>query len=299
MMEEALKDYLHYLRVEKQLANNTLCSYERDLKKYIAFMTKIELTHPSQIEKLHILRFIEQMRSEGKSDKTCARYVSAIRTFHMFLFQDAVVFANVTENLILPKVKKKLPKVLSVQEVDMLLDYLEQGADIVSIRNRAMIELLYATGMRVTELINLNVDQVHLTMGFIRCIGKGNKERMIPIGQLANERLSDYLQKSRPELLKKSPKNSDALFLNQRGNRLTRQGIWKLLNEFVQAAGITKMISPHTLRHSFATHLLENGADLRSVQELLGHADLSTTQIYTHVTKKKMTDVYKKFHPRA
>ncbi len=299
MMEEALKDYLHYLRVEKQLANNTLCSYERDLKKYIAFMTKIGLTHPSQIEKLHILRFIEQMRSEGKSDKTCARYVSAIRTFHMFLFQDAVVFANVTENLILPKVKKKLPKVLSVQEVDMLLDYLEQGADIVSIRNRAMIELLYATGMRVTELINLNVDQVHLTMGFIRCIGKGNKERMIPIGQLANERLSDYLQKSRPELLKKSPKNSDALFLNQRGNRLTRQGIWKLLNEFVQAAGITKMISPHTLRHSFATHLLENGADLRSVQELLGHADLSTTQIYTHVTKKKMTDVYKKFHPRA
>lgn len=298
-MEEYLADYLHYLRVEKQLAKNSILSYERDLKKYLVFMKEKAFTSFEDIEKLHILQFIQSEREAGKSSKTCSRYISAIRTFHAFLLQDGFISVNATEDLIFPKSEKRLPKVLSPQEIDLLFASMQRDTSAVGLRNRAMIELLYATGMRVTELIDLNLDQVHLAMGYVRCIGKGNKERMIPIGHIANEALERYLNESRGKLLAKSKKKNQALFLNQRGTRLTRQGIWKLLNQFVMDAGIQKTISPHILRHSFATHLLENGADLRAVQELLGHADLSTTQIYTHVTKNKMTEIYNQFHPRA
>lgn len=298
-MDECLADYLHYLRVEKQLAKNSIVSYERDLKKYLTFMKNKGFQRMEDIEKLHILQFIQSEREQGKTAKTCSRYISAIRTFHTFLLRDGVIAINVTEDLILPKSDKKLPKVLSPKEIDILFDSMQNKTGTVGLRNRAMIELLYATGMRVTELVDLNLDQVHLTMGYVRCIGKGNKERMIPIGRIANEALTRYLNESRGKLQAKSKKRTNALFLNQKGERLTRQGIWKLLNQFVLDAGITKKISPHILRHSFATHLLENGADLRSVQELLGHADLSTTQIYTHVTKNKMAEIYNQFHPRA
>ncbi|RNF40542.1 site-specific tyrosine recombinase XerD [Planococcus salinus] len=296
--KDALDDYLHFLRVERQLADNTLLSYERDLKNYLHYLKEVEqLDSLRKVERVHILNHLRHLKETTKTPRTVARHISSIRSFHQFLIRERVVDQDPTVHLEMPQMEKKLPTILSIEEVDALIQ-----APITSkpsgLRDQAMLELLYASGMRVSECINLDITDVHLTMGFVRCTGKGGKERIIPLGKSALNVCQAYLENARNELVKAGEK-TDALFINQRGKRLTRQGFWKLLKQHAQKAGIQKELTPHTLRHSFATHLIENGADLRAVQEMLGHADISTTQIYTHVSKTRLKDVYSQFHPRA
>ncbi|MEK5441970.1 MULTISPECIES: site-specific tyrosine recombinase XerD [unclassified Fredinandcohnia] len=296
-MEDQLKDYLHYLVVERRLATNTVKSYERDLKKYYQYVTKVEnITAFNDVNRLHVIHFLKHLKEQGNSSRTLARNIASIRSFHKFLFRDKITDHDPTEQIETPQAERKLPKVLNISEVEALLDAPKLDNPL-GIRDKAMLELLYATGLRVSELINLNLADIHLSMGFIRCLGKGNKERIVPLGSVATKALQAYLDNGRAQLVKR--KKTDAFFVNHHGNRLTRQGFWKNLKKITKEAQIEKELTPHTLRHSFATHLLENGADLRAVQEMLGHADISTTQIYTHVTKTRLKDVYKTYHPRA
>lgn len=296
-MLDEVKDYLHYLTVERGLAANTLQSYERDLKKYTTYLQN-ELNHSNYntITRNDIMSFLYHLKDTGKATTTIARTIASIRSFHQFLIREKVAEQDPSVHIETPKTERRLPKILSSAEVDNLMEAPE-GNTPFGLRDRAMIELLYATGIRVSEMIQLNLSDAHLTMGFIRCLGKGNKERIIPVGRMASNALTTYIEEARGQLLKK--KSTDALFLNHHGNRLTRQGFWKILKKLARQAKIEKELTPHTLRHSFATHLLENGADLRAVQELLGHVDISTTQIYTHVTKTRLKDVYSTYHPRA
>ncbi|NMD70246.1 site-specific tyrosine recombinase XerD [Bacillus sp. DNRA2] len=296
-MKDQLRDFIHFLMVEKGLAKNTLVSYERDLRSYLHYLTTVELLEDlNEVQRLQIIRFLAELKDQGKSSKTIARHIASIRAFHQFLLREKVVERDPTVHIESPQKERSLPKVLSIQEVEKLLES-PKVVDHFGKRDKAMIELLYATGIRVSELIGLNLGDVHLTMGFVRCLGKGSKERIIPIGKTATSALEDYLDNGRAHFVKKQ--RDEALFLNHLGKRLTRQGFWKILKRLTREAGITTDLTPHTLRHSFATHLLENGADLRAVQEMLGHADISTTQIYTHVTKTRLKDVYSQFHPRA
>ena len=297
-MEDQLQDFIHFLIVEKGLAKNTIVSYERDLKSYIKYFRNVEqLKSFNEVERIHIVHFLGHLKEQGKSSRTLARHVASIRAFHQFLLRERVSDHDPSVHIETPKLERTLPKVLNLEEVETLLDS-PNLKDHYGIRDKAMLELLYATGIRVSELIGLQTGDVHLTMGFVRCIGKGNKERIIPIGKTALAALENYVNNGRSYFISK--KNQDnALFLNHHGKQLTRQGFWKILKKLAQGAGIEKELTPHTLRHSFATHLLENGADIRAVQEMLGHSDISTTQIYTHVTKTRLKDVYSKFHPRA
>ncbi|KJE28566.1 site-specific tyrosine recombinase XerD [Geobacillus thermoleovorans] len=298
-MEYELKDFLHYLTVERNLAHNTIVSYERDLKKYVRYLRQVEqLQAWGEVERLHILHFLKFLSEQGQSARTVARHLASIRSFHQFLLREKIAAQDPTVHIETPQFERTLPKVLSVEEVEALLAA-PQVSTPFGLRDKAMLELLYATGMRVSELVQLNLSDVHLTMGFVRCYGKGRKERIVPIGRMAIEALTRYLEHGRPQLVNPRRRAAEALFLNHYGQRLTRQGFWKILKRLAKEAGIEKELTPHTLRHSFATHLLENGADLRAVQELLGHADISTTQIYTHVTKTRLKDVYKQYHPRA
>jgi integrase/recombinase XerD len=297
-MGDQLNDFIHYLIVEKGLAKNTIISYERDLKSYIHYLNSVEsILLLNDVQRIHIVHFLGFLKEQGKSSKTVARHIASLRAFHQFLLRDKVTDHDPSVHIETPKMERSLPKVLNMQEVEILLDSPKQN-DHFGVRDKAMLELLYATGIRVSELIGLDLGDVHLTMGFVRCIGKGNKERIIPIGKTASNALQYYLDHGRPSFVNKKQRE-EALFLNHHGLRLTRQGFWKILKKLAAEAGIQKELTPHTLRHSFATHLLENGADLRSVQEMLGHADISTTQIYTHVSKTRLKDVYSKFHPRA
>ncbi|MED3725208.1 site-specific tyrosine recombinase XerD [Priestia filamentosa] len=297
-MNLTIEDFIHYLVVERGLAPNTLESYKRDLVKYAEYLKKVETVSSfEEVTREHIIAFMRYMMENGKSSKTIARHVASIRSFHQFLLREHIVDKDPSVHIETPQVERTLPKVLSPDEVEALLTAPDESTPFGK-REKAMLELLYATGIRVTELMNLNVEDVHMTMGFVRCIGKGDKERIVPMGKMASEALQKYIEESRPKLLKRNQKE-EALFLNHHGRRLTRQGFWKILKKLALSAQIEKELTPHTLRHSFATHLLENGADLRAVQEMLGHADISTTQIYTHVTKKRLKDVYNEFHPRA
>lgn len=297
-MKDYLKDFLHYLIVEKGLAENTIQSYRRDISAYLIFIEKkLQITDINHVTRVHIMQFLSCLKDEGKSARTIARHIASIRSFHHFLILDNIVDHDPTVHIETPHPELKLPKVLNTDEVDTLLNTPDLTTTL-GLRDKAMLELMYATGMRVSELVNLNINDVHLSLGFVRCLGKGNKERIIPIGKMATEALKGYLEKARPKLINQKNK-TDSLFMNHHGQRLSRQGFWKILKQMAVKAGIEKELTPHTLRHSFATHLLENGADLRSVQELLGHSDISTTQIYTHVTKTRLKDVYNQFHPRA
>lgn len=297
-MEDGVKDFIHYLTIEKGLAKNTLVSYERDLKAYMKYVSKVEqIQNWNDIRRTNIVHFLAGLKEDGKSSKTIARHIASIRSFHQFLLRDKQCEQDPTVHIDSPQPERTLPKVLSMEEVEAFMES-PKGSDKFGLRNQAMLEIMYATGMRVSELISLDVGDVHSAMGFVRCIGKGNKERIIPIGQTALDAVEKYLLQGRPLLVSQKQK-SDALFLNHHGKRLSRQGFWKILKQLAQEANIQKELTPHTLRHSFATHLLMNGADLRSVQEMLGHADISTTQIYTHISNTRLKDVYSKFHPRA
>ncbi|WP_332649337.1 site-specific tyrosine recombinase XerD [Lysinibacillus sp. 54212] len=293
-----IEDYLHFIRVERQLSTNTLSSYKRDLMSYAEHLQQEQgLDSFEGVTRQHILLHLESLREHGKTARTVARHISSIRSFHQFLLREKVTTTDPTVHLEMPQLEQKLPKVLSIQEIDALIAA-PNTAKPQGVRDVAMLELLYASGMRVSELIELNIEDIHLTMGFVRVFGKGGKERIIPLGRGALTAVGKYLERARYELQGKYPK-TDALFINQRGKRLTRQGFWKLLKEHALKANIQKELTPHVLRHSFATHLIENGADLRAVQEMLGHSDISTTQIYTHISKTRLSEVYKQFHPRA
>lgn len=297
MLQDALDDFFHFLRIERGLANNTITSYRRDLGQYADYMRYVQkYTDWQTIEHSDITHFLFELKSEGKSAATIARMISSIRSFHQFLIRDQLTNHDASLHLETPKQDRLLPEVLNADEIDQLLDI--QGSKPLDIRNKAMLELMYATGLRVTELVTLNVTDLHLSMGFVRCFGKGGKERIIPLGEPAIDILEIYVHDARESLLKKG-KNIPNLFVNHHGKALSRQGFWKIIKQTAIEQGLMKPISPHMLRHSFATHLLENGADLRSVQEMLGHADISTTQIYTHITKTRLKDMYDQFHPRA
>jgi len=295
---DAIEEYIHFLRVERQLSENTLQSYERDIKDYTQniFETQ-QLETFDQVERFHILQHLQALKNKGISARTISRHISSIRSFHQFLLREKRCNNDPTVHIDMPKIEQKLPKILSIEEIDRLIATPNISKP-QGVRDRAMLELLYATGMRVGECISLNLEDIHLTMGFVRVFGKGGKERIIPLGSSAIEACTNYLNTARFQL--ENPKlRTEALFINQRGKRLTRQGCWKLMKGYAQKAGIEKELTPHILRHSFATHLIENGADLRAVQEMLGHADIATTQIYTHISKTRLSEVYKQFHPRA
>ncbi|KGA95530.1 tyrosine recombinase XerD [Alkalihalobacillus alcalophilus ATCC 27647 = CGMCC 1.3604] len=296
-MDKMITDFIDYIRIERGLSENTILSYRRDLIAYQRYLQKVEqITSYQAVKRDSIRQYLFFLKEQGKAASTLARTLSTIRAFHQYQVRERHLDHDPSDLIEMPKASKRLPKILALEEVEALLE-MADGTKPIQIRNKAMLELLYATGMRVTEMTQLSLSDIHLSMGFIRCIGKGNKERIIPLGNTAVKEIERYLDKARGHLLKKN--QHDSLFVNHYGRPLTRQGFWKILKQLTKDAGITKELSPHTLRHSFATHLLENGADLRAVQEMLGHVDISTTQIYTHVTKTRLKDVYSQFHPRA
>lgn len=295
-MQEIIEEYLHYIMIEKGLSENTIAAYRRDLASYREFLEKEKVGHIDNVDRHILSLYLGHMKEEKKSQKTIARATASIRGFHQFALREKYAVNDPTVMMEPPKVAQHLPDVLTIAEVDMFL----QSPDTTKTagkRDQAMLEVLYATGMRVSELINLNTDDVNLIMGYVRVFGKGNKERIIPLGSTSIKVLEHYMKYTRPKMLKREV--TDSLFLNFHGRRMTRQGFWKIIRQLKDEVGIEKKLTPHTLRHSFATHLLENGADLRAVQEMLGHADISTTQLYTHISKKQIRDVYKKTHPRA
>ena len=286
--------FLDYLAVEKGLAKNSLAAYATDLKKFGVWLDdqKLEL---DRVERIHIVRYFQSQRSAGISARSVARSLAAIRGLFRFLVAERHLKTDPTENLENPKLWSTLPKSLHSTEVEALL----KAPDVSTaegLRDRAMLELLYATGLRVSELIKVRLDEMVMDAGFLRTMGKGSKERIVPFGDTARDAILDYIDKGRAEFNKY---NDPHLFLSLRGRPMTRQSFWMKVSKYARLAGIKSHISPHVLRHSFATHLLENGADLRSVQMMLGHADISTTQIYTHVSRARLQRMYEQFHPRA
>ncbi len=295
-MDSWLEKFSHYLSVEKGLARNTLESYRRDLQKFFKYIKKKKINFPAEIDRKLITGYLLNLKDEGRAPSTISRNVASIRSFFNFLVQEDLLEDNPAQLVKAPRIDKKLPRVLTTKEVDRLLCQ-PRGDSQVGLRDKAMLELLYASGIRVSELVSLNVADFSPEVGYLRCRGKGMKERIVPIGSVAVNFVREYLHNCRQKMLKRNEEK--ALFLNHHGRRLTRQGFWKILKKYARQSNINGEITPHTLRHSFATHLIENGADLRSVQEMLGHSDISTTQIYTQITRRKIREVYDKTHPRA
>ncbi len=284
------------MKVERGLSENTIASYGIDLKLFLEYLRKNEIPSFKQVNKEVIVNYMQSEKNNNKANSSILRSVSSLRKFFQYLAQEKIIEKDPMLLIDTPKKKQHLPQVLTKEEVEKLLHSPNTG-QVLGLRDRAMLELMYATGLRISEIINLKLEDLHLTMGTLQTLGKGHKERIVPVGDEAIKWINRYLEEARPKLLKQ--KRSNYLFLNFHGNNLTRQGVWKNLKAEVRKAGIQKNITPHTLRHSFATHILENGADLRIVQELLGHADISTTQIYTHLSNKQLADIYNRAHPRA
>ncbi|MGI6678806.1 MAG: site-specific tyrosine recombinase XerD [Dehalobacterium sp.] len=295
-MKILMDNFLYYLSVEKGLADNTVKSYQLDLKSFFDFLTGKSMRDIQGVTRHHIIAYLIKLQKENKSPATLARHSACLKSFFHFLLRERIIDQDPTSHLETPKLAGILPQVLSIEEVEHLLNQPQTGTKL-GLRDKAMLEVIYATGLRVSELINLDLQDINLEMGFLRCLGKGAKERIVPLGSFAIHALQEYLQGSREKLTKSSEEK--ALFVNQHGRRLTRQGFWKILKGYVSEAQISTPVTPHTFRHSIATHMLENGADLRTVQEILGHADISTTQIYTHLTKSHLKEVYDHCHPRA
>lgn len=284
------------MKVERGLSENTINSYGIDLKLFLEYLRENEIPSFKQVNKEVIVNYMQSEKNNNKANSSILRSVSSLRKFFQYLAQEKIIEKDPMLLIDTPKKKQHLPQVLTKEEVEKLLRSPNTG-QVLGLRDRAMLELMYATGLRISEIINLKLEDLHLTMGTLQTLGKGHKERIVPVGDEAIKWVNRYLEEARPKLLKQ--KRSNYLFLNFHGNNLTRQGVWKNLKAEVRKAGIQKNITPHTLRHSFATHILENRADLRIVQELLGHADISTTQIYTHLSNKQLADIYNRAHPRA
>lgn len=296
--QESLAEYIIYLKIERGLSANTVTSYKRDIEKYLTFLTEKKITQLDEVSRFEILDFLQTLRQSGAADNSIIRMVSSLRKFHQYLKRESIVSDDPMQLIDTPKKASTLPKAISPQAVEQLLEAPDTTTPL-GVRDRTILELMYATGLRISELVNLKLSDMHLTMGFIQTMGKGEKERIIPLGEIASQWLDHYLDGARVYLQDQSAETSEYVFLNSRGKGLSRQGVWKKVKQLALEAGIDQNVTPHTLRHSFATHLLENGADLRMVQELLGHADISTTQIYTHITKTRLKQVYSDYHPRA
>jgi len=294
-MKTDVKLFLNQLLIEKGLADNTIISYRRDLQAFVQFLTAGDIDEFKQVKKKDIMDYLVTLKNRGISARSHSRNLVSIRQLYKFLMLEGRVQEDPTLNISFPKAWQKLPYVLNYSQVEVLLVQPDESP--LGIRDKTMLEVLYATGLRVSELINLTINAVNLEAGFLLCLGKGSKERMVPIGSSARKNLQKYYNGPRQQLL--NLKRSKFLFINKFGNKLSRQGFWKIIKRYALQAGIEQNITPHTLRHSFATHLLENGADLRSVQAMLGHANIATTQIYTHVSMDKIKKLYFKHHPRA
>lgn len=295
--EHAIDLFIDYLRIEKGLAANTLDAYSRDLSRYLASLEERGChSDIDSVDQGAILAFLGALKEQGLSPRSRARTLSTIRSLHRFLLRESYTSADRSELISAPRTLKALPDLLSLKEVERLLAA-PAGDDAMARRDRAMLETIYATGMRVSELVGLKLSDLKLDIGCLNAMGKGGKQRLIPLGQVALDLLDDYLHYGREDLLKGKP--CDAVFVSSRGTAMSRQGFWKKLKQHALRADIYKNIYPHMLRHSFATHLLENGADLRTVQTLLGHADITTTQIYTHVLQERLRSVHERYHPRG
>ncbi len=295
MEEQYLDEFLNFLSVEKGLADNSIEGYRHDLLKYLEFLESKKIKNLDSIKRKDILSFLMNLKNSQMAATSIARNLVAIKVFHRFLLRERFVKDDVTSVLDSPRTWRKLPFFLTIPEVEKIISQPNVRKD-NGLRDRAILELFYATGMRVSELAKLSVNDINIEGGFLRCIGKGSKERIIPLGKSAKEYTTRYINKVRPKYLRKK---TEKIFLTVRGQGFTRQSLWKIIKKYSKQARIKKTITPHTFRHSFATHLLERGADLRIVQELLGHADISTTQIYTHVSKERLKAIYTQFHPRA
>ena len=299
-MESTIHVFLSYLRVERGLAQNTIVAYGHDLRKFAAFLKKRHKERAEDVNREDVVDFLSSLYKEKLDSRSVARYLVSMRALYKFALQEEMVQLDPTENLESPKIRNSLPTYLRVDEIDKLL----QAPDLstpLGLRDRAMLEVLYSTGLRVSELVNLRMADIDMRMGCVRCIGKGDKERLVPIGRKAMEAVDAYLAQGRPKFARPSspPPHNQVLFLTRIGKRMSRIGIWKILHDYGILLGLRGRLTPHKLRHSFATHLLEGGADLRSVQLMLGHADISTTQIYTHVVEERLKEIYKAHHPRA
>ena len=294
-MPDHIADYCRYLTEEKHAQKNTLNSYARDLNQFQTWLMANGITDLKKVKKETVNEYLQYMSGKGKSPATVTRSTASIRSFYNYMLREGRVKTTPAKAVTSQKVERKYPEILTNREVELFLEQ-PKCVDEKGFRDHAMLELLYATGIRVSELIGLNVEDVNLTVGFIRCTTHG-KERIIPLYTAAVKALWEYMEKIRPRII--ADENQQALFVNMSGERMSRQGFWKIIKYYQEKAEINKDITPHTLRHSFAVHLLENGADLRSIQEMLGHADISSTQIYTHVIQKQLKDVYNKAHPRA
>ena len=292
-MNEFISTYADFLKIEKRQSANTIASYQHDINYFASYLLDKKL---NDVNTGDVRSFLVFLREKGLASSTVARYLSSIKSFYRYLFIEKLILDNPIEIIDSPSPWRKLPNVLSTEEIDNLIaapDIQTSGG----LRDLAMLELLYATGLRVTELISLKLGTVDLNVGYLRTMGKGSKERVVPFGDAARIAIENYILKVRPSLSKKT--QSTDLFLTRRGTAMTRQGFWKILKKYITKAKISGNVSPHTLRHAFATHLLERGADLRSVQQMLGHSDISSTQIYTHILKERMREVHDRFHPRG
>ena len=287
--EDWVQRFLQYLRIEKGVADNTIQSYKHDLAMYTRYLAKTDVL---QVQPSSVSGFLKYLYGRKLKPRSATRAFAAVRGLHKFLILEKAATENPTATVEQPKWWKPLPNVLSMEEVDRLLAA-PKTETAKGVRDRALLEVLYATGLRVSELVGLKMDGVNVDMRFVRCMGKGSKERIVPLGDSAAAAVSLYL------LWRKVNKPTDYLFLNNRGGKLSRSGFWRILQAYGVQAGVKKRLTPHVLRHSFATHLLERGADLRAVQTMLGHSDISTTEIYTHVTRERLKEIYKTYHPRA
>ncbi|MCT4606801.1 MAG: site-specific tyrosine recombinase XerD [Marinisporobacter sp.] len=295
-MNNYLEGFTQYLVDEKEVSKNTLESYKRDILQLIYFLKEKNIKYIKEMNKTTIITYLLYLQKSGKATSTISRNLASIRSFSQFLLNEKYIDKDPTIHLESPKSEKRLPAILTLKEVELLLAQPDENSE-KGIRDKAMLELLYATGIRVSELVALDYSHANLEMAYIKCCKNNSKERVIPMGSMAKKALEKYMKDVRENIIKEETEES--LFVNYYGRRLTRQGFWKIIKKYTQQAKIDKKITPHTLRHSFATHLIQNGADLKSVQEMLGHSDISTTQVYTLLTKNKVKEVYNKTHPRA
>lgn len=295
-MQALVGQFLDHISLERGLSPNTRLAYGSDLNKFVRYLEANKIKSFNSVKRKQILDFLVEQRSKKMSAGSLSRLFVSIKVFFRFLHQESLLAENVTETMDSPRLWKVLPETLSYKEVERLLNAPE-GDTPLRTRDRALLELFYAAGLRVSELADLQLEDIHFDEGYVRCFGKGQKERIVPFSGSAAERINTYLKTARPVLCKNETDRS--LFITRNNKKFSRKGLWKLVKSYAAKAGITKNISPHTLRHSFASHLLHNGAPLRVIQEMLGHADIATTQIYTHVDKTRLKGIHARFHPRA
>ena len=297
-MKEFLKEYLTFLKFEKNLSDNSIEAYEKDINKLLIYCEELQIEDLNEIDYAVLQKYFHIQKQAGILSGTTARYQSSLKGFFKYLLKNEYIKKNPTDKLSSTKISRKLPSFLTFAEIEKILDEIKSSDIPLGLRDKAMLEIAYSCGLRVSELINLKISDLFFNEEVIRVFGKGSKQRIVPIGSSAVEWVTEYLKFSRP-LLENKIKSANIVFLNKRGTKLSRMGVWKILDKYAKNAGISKDVHPHVLRHSFATHLIEGGADLRAVQEMLGHADISTTQIYTHIDRDYIKEVHRNHHPRG